>query len=675
MPVKHIDIAAALFVLTALCAQSVRADPLHFSAKDGLTINEFFQDGPIASHTVLRSGSAPRILVAFPAGNSGVALWFDRTSAPVEWIVTSAPAPVQRVDSRARKLYGTRVDVQTGAASLQIRQALLSSVRVLRDFESGSAPPRELLVDARTEGSALTWARDRLDGAAGYFLELHVTEGTLQGQRILADRNGHIGLRITAASGEPPLQPFIEKQILTVKAQPDIDARRSLQFLAYREKLLAGSWRFNTYFGRDTLISARLLMPVLTREAMEAGLGSVLTRLSGTGEVAHEEDIGEFAILDHQKSGEGLSDAPVFDYRMIDGDYLLAPVLASWLLDDPRGRARAAQFLGSQDGRAGATRTRGEIVMRNLRLVLHSAQAFADKPVFKNLVSLKAGMDAGNWRDSQDGLGGGRYPYDVNSVLVPAALRAADRLFRHHLLDPYLAPGDVEALERAASMARVWQAQAPDLFKVSIPQARARRLAAGYLETLDLPARLVSKGFDVSDIEFHALSLESNGTAIPVQHSDEGFSLLFGEPSLQDLRGVIDLLRPFPAGLLTPVGMLVANPAFASRALQAKFGRNAYHGTVIWSWQQALMLAGLDRQIRRSDLPAALRDRLERCRRQLWSTSMSQAKMRNFELWSWTWANGRFEPAAFGAANADADESNAAQLWSTVYLALSANTH
>jgi hypothetical protein len=44
--------------------------------------------------------------------------------------------------------------------------------------------------------------------------------------------------------------------------------------------------------------------------------------------------------------------------------------------------------------------------------------------------------------------------------------------------------------------------------------------------------------------------------------------------------------------------------------------------------------------------------------------------MRNSELWSWSFANGKYAIAPFGANAADADESNAAQLWSTVYLAI-----
>ena len=54
------------------------------------------------------------------------------------------------------------------------------------------------------------------------------------------------------------------------------------------------------------------------------------------------------------------------------------------------------------------------------------------------MIALKPGSDAGQWRDSNDGLGGGRFPYDVNAVFVPAALEAAGRFLDSGLLDSYL---------------------------------------------------------------------------------------------------------------------------------------------------------------------------------------------------------------------------------------------
>jgi hypothetical protein len=116
--------------------------------------------------------------------------------------------------------------------------------------------------------------------------------------------------------------------------------------------------------------------------------------------------------------------------------------------------------------------------------------------------------------------------------------------------------------------------------------------------------------------------------------------------------------------------MLVANAVFAGPEVQARFTNNAYHGTVVWSWQQALMVAGLDRQLARTDLPGELRARLASARAQLWSAIDAVGELRSSELWSWSFAEGRYRPQPFGVRRADEDESNAAQLWSTVFLAL-----
>jgi hypothetical protein len=116
--------------------------------------------------------------------------------------------------------------------------------------------------------------------------------------------------------------------------------------------------------------------------------------------------------------------------------------------------------------------------------------------------------------------------------------------------------------------------------------------------------------------------------------------------------------------------MLVANPAFAPGSLAAKFGPNAYHGTVIWSWQQALAAAGLERQLTRNDLSPAVRAKLRATQQCLWRAIAASRQVQSSELWSWRYAGGRYEVAAFGASGRDVDESNAAQLWSTVYLAL-----
>ena len=89
--------------------------------------------------------------------------------------------------------------------------------------------------------------------------------------------------------------------------------------------------------------------------------------------------------------------------------------------------------------------------------MLHAAARFADDPRAHNLIALKPGFDAGQWRDSNDGLGGGRFPYDVNAVFVPAALEAAGRFFESRLLDSYLQAADRELFSHAKAMAGTWR--------------------------------------------------------------------------------------------------------------------------------------------------------------------------------------------------------------------------
>ncbi len=663
--------------LAATSARPAVGDPgsqqrLSFDVAEGLNLNSFLRDGPVAAHLLLRSGSDPRIVVAFPAGNSGVGLWFSHGTQAVTWTLLGRPQPIVVKDAKGRPLYGMTAEVSaTGAKDLSIKQAVLSSVRVLRDYQALGTVPAEVAAGPAIEGSTMTWARDRLDGAAGYRLSILITQGALHADRVTAASGEVIGLKITAVTGETPLVPLSGTDLLNTRAQHDGAARDALSFLSYREKFLAGSWRFDTYFGRDTLMSMRLLMPALTPQAVDAGLGAVLTRLSPQGEVAHEENIGEFAVLDHLRAGIK-SDAPTFDYKMVDSTFMLAPVAAAWLLDDPRGRAQAKEFLARMDGRYGeAPRTMGADLVSNFKYVLQAAAKFADDPRAANLIALKPGISVGQWRDSNDGLAGGRFAYDVNAIFVPAALDAAGKFFSSGLLDAFLVAADRAMFARAESMAEVWRAKAAPLFDVSLPSAAARRDIADYAAALEVPDSAALRSVGESPVRFHALSLGADGGTIPVLHSDEGFEFLFGRPSAAALaQAVTALTRPFPAGLLTPVGIVVANPVYAAPGVQAQLTRSAYHGTVIWSWQQAVLAAGLERQLRRRDLPLSLKDLLHKARRQLWGAIHAAHTMRNSELWSWTIAGGQFQIAPFGANAADADESNAAQLWSTVYLAI-----
>lgn len=663
---------AAAALALAVPGAAVAAPELAYQVEEGLNLNLFLRDGAAAAHVLLRSGTEPRLLVAFPAGNSGTGLWFAPLARPATWRVERAPAAATLTDRSGRTLHGVSVTISTDAPRLLPQRAVLSSVRFLRDYQAVGKIPPEIATPITFTGQTLDLHRDRLDGAPGYNLTLTVREGRVADGAIVAGPRGRIVLDMTAATGDTPLTPLPAPELLNAAAAPDRRARDTLRFLSYREKFLAGSWRFNTYFGRDTLMSVRLLMPALQPAAIEAGLSSVLARLAPDGDVAHEEGIGEFAVLERRRDGSG-GDAATLDYAMVDSGTMLGPVAADYLLGraaPAAARRYLAQPLASE-ARPGTRDAAGALLVRNLRRVAASARAFAAAPHVANLIAIRPDRMAGEWRDSDEGLGHGRYAYDVNAVFVPAALEAAARLLDAGLLDPYLDAAARQELAGAAATAKVWRAQAPGLFRVIRPAVDARRAVADYARSLGVPADAALTALGDAPMEFHAIALNADGSPAPIVNSDEGFALLFGTPSAADLDTYVGaVMRPFPAGLMTDIGLLVANPALAGTEAQTRFTPGAYHGAVVWSWQQALMAAGLEHQLARPDLPAATRTRLRTAQAQLWRAIEATRAYGNSELWSWEYRDGAYRVVAFGAGKADVDESNAAQLWSTVYLAV-----
>ncbi|TGX49696.1 hypothetical protein E5A73_19000 [Sphingomonas gei] len=654
-------------------AQRDKAPELAYSLTEGQNLNAFVRNGKVAAHLLLRNGSEPRILVAFPAGNSGVGLWFEPLPRAAAWRLDQSPRPRSLTDGKGRPLHGIETIATIDAPRLALKQAVLSNVRFLRDYQASGRFLSELATSARIEGNRILYARDRIDGAPGYRLELEVLGGRIADRAILAGADGRIRLRIVAATGDTPLTGLSKAELLNAHAAADPAARNALAFLSYREKFLAGSWRFDTYFGRDTLMSVRLLMPALRGAAVEAGLGAVLARLNPGGEVAHEEGLAEFALIDHARHNQPGDAAATLDYGMIDDDYMLGPVAAEYLLGHA-SPAAARVFLSSRipsEARPGAADLAGALLVRNLGFAIDQAERFARDPRWQNLIGIHQGRMTGQWRDSEEGIGRGRYPYDVNAVLVPAALEAAGRLLRAGLLDSYLAPAERAAFGRATAMAATWRRAAPDLFAVEIPAPRAAAQVGDYAARVGVPAGPALAALGGQSLRYHAIALDDQGKPVPIINSDEGFALLFGHPDPADLQAYVGALaRPFPAGLMTAIGMLAANPALAAREVQNRFTPAAYHGAVVWSWQQALFAAGLARQLGRTDLPPATRAVLEDMQTKLWRAIQATRATQSSELWSWAFEKGRYKAVAFGAGKSDVDESNAAQLWSTVYLAV-----
>lgn len=664
---------AALFFTLPVNAQELmpvdKCEVLKFSVVDGDIHNEFYRCGTAAAHIVLTAGRKPRLVVAFPAGNSGVSLWLNATEDPVEVQSIDAVNGMQMINSKGHRLFGVTADITLKTSELVVNQAVLGNLRTIRTYLHEQTIPSNIQNEFSVREQSVRWQRQRLDGLGSYQLSVEILDGSFTHQNkndvhFHANKNGILRLRLVAMTGDTPLTPIPTNDLLTPDANSDPLARRALAFLSYEEKLLAGSWRFLTYFGRDTLLSTLLLMPNLKSQVIEAALGSVLERINDNGEVAHEEGIGEFAVLENTDQHRSTEATAVFDYNMVDDNYMLLPVFADYLANKPRARQRSEKFL--QRTTSNGDRY-GDILVRNIQFVLSSARPFVQSPQIANLIGLKKGRSAGQWRDSNEGLGGGKYAYDVNAALLPAALKSIVRL--DGVLDEFL-PKDF-SIDEVKMFADVWSTKVPPLFLVEIRTKQAKQKILAYARDQNIDDNLANAELRDASIRFSALALRADGEQIPVLHSDIGFTLLFNTPTEKIIEEAIDMLmKPFPVGLITPVGMVVANPVYASSAMQDIFTDGHYHGTVIWSWHHALVIAGIDRQLKRQDLPESLRVELRAARTILWAVVRATKKLKSSELWSWAYQDGQYKVALFGQSKNLKTESNAVQLWSTVFLSL-----
>lgn len=663
--------------------------PICFDRTEGEIRHRFLRHGPVAAHVALTSGMEPRVVVAFPAGNRGILL----TGAPHEQPVgLDFAGPLVPLDPETDGVRGVLVPVVAEATVLRFAGAVLGNIRTIRDAIHGVKPPgpvarHAMIVTGPKHDRALAIERGDLDGRHVHAASIEPHDGSdvsveVDGTIVVrAGADGLVRVDVVATCDATPLTPIPATRLLRGAGMAS-GARRAgtardleaLAFLAYREKLLAGSWQYLTYFGRDTLLALALLAPVAGADLLEAGLGAVIDRLSAAGDVAHEETLGEYALLEraacrraarrggapssapNRDWGRGRA-APLLDDKMVDDDFLLAPVLANYLCDVANAE-RAAAFLAAEGGR------RLDAVRANLSMVADRARPYAASGEARDLVHLRPGVPVGNWRDSAEGLGGGRVPFDVNVALVPAALTAAARLWDHPLVGPE--PGRAQA---ARDLAGAW-AGAARHFAVTIDNATARARTARFAADQGLPnVEEALRAIGDAPVSFPAIALDADLVPIPVMHGDDSLVTLLTDPSLAELEGIARrLVDPFPAGLRLPgAGTIVANPAYAGSDAQASFTAGHYHGTVAWSWPHAAFAAGLARQLARPDLPGSTRTRLLDAQRVLWEGIDATADLRGTEFWSFAVRDGRYRAVPAQGAGI-VNESNPVQLWSCTWL-------
>ena len=670
--------------MTVARAAAAAVATLLFQVREGGNVNLFYQSPTAAYHLRATNPENPRLLIAFPAGNSGVLLSFS--DAGLRW----TPGPWAEWDG-ADGVRGASAELTADRSSVTLSGAILDSMRLIRDaplypreVEDRRRLARALGLDASgwaearasARGGILTLTRRTLDDKNHYRVELRSPDAVIEagpgGRWTIRDPRGQaLRLFVRAGVDYAPLTPLPPQQLLSPGAlaayraapegSPYRDALDRLRFLVYKEKMLAGSHRFLTYFGRDTMLTTLLAWTDLSVDARESALRSVLDRLSQDGVVAHEEDIGEqaerrrvhdaLARLDAgDKDGAraALRDlqSPLYDYKMIDGEPLVALLAHRYLTDPALPAERRESFLASYR----------VPLRRALRRLAQEALPYARDPKPTNLVALRH-PTVGDWRDSDAGNGFGRYPGSVDAYLIPAALAVLPQTAAAAGIDPRsLCDEPLERLAQAWSGAR-------SAFEVSLSAEQVRRRLAAFLAAVPRTERRYYEArlgpLDrVGPVRFTALSLDADGKPVPVMSSDGVLDLLLGKPSAARRDQDLDALsRPYPLGLATEVGAVAANAALSDRPKDAElFNRTAYHGAVIWGWQQTALVEGAER--------AGARKASEEARRAI-ARAGDDARL---ELWTFDPRPGGAVAAPFNLGSGTDNEADPVQLWSSVPL-------
>lgn len=374
---------------------------------------------------------------------------------------------------------------------------------------------------------------------------------------------------------------------------------------------------------------------------------------------------------------------------MIDSNYYLAPVMDNYFVKSAVGRSRQDAFLSQKAtlnfGNRGLLYS--NLALRNAEEVMGSAARFAAPggQTKANLVHLEQDQIVGEWRDSTYGIGGGRIPYDVNTALVPAALRAIASLSGAGFF-----PEHPDWSTTAAKYAKVWEDSTLQFFQEIVPMAQAKSLVQSYASSAGYGFPSHASNI-TNDVIYHGLSLNGNDDqpVIKVMNTDDCFRhYLLNTTNEDQLTAFINqtannIRAPFPVGLSNPLGLLVANPAYGGAPVYAaNWTNNAYHGTVIWSWPMAMMAAGLQRQIGRcseSSPPAfcsdsTVRENAVAAYTHLWDLIEANSAHTSSEVWSWQYKNGGFQYIDFGALppppGTSPTESDIRQLWSLTFLAV-----
>ncbi|KAI5813687.1 hypothetical protein BZA77DRAFT_320925 [Pyronema omphalodes] len=745
----------AFLSASSVFASAPAAEDLRLQVTAEGNINYFLRDETTAAQVLFTdtknatSGGIRRFLTAFPAGNSGQVTYFHPLNDTSDVFTVSLVNGTLKSETGDHEKVGVKGAMEFSKDS-KMGVTVMGATRAVRDYVEGRGVMHEIFnytLSPVFNESYFQLNRKWINSSKTMDLTFHAGENlrfavtpssngytppTIEFLRKGAGpgyANWSVLLNETSLTGLPTTGLFLAENATSTYnfkgsgSDPKALANalhglnngtnpiaKQISFLTYADKFTAGGFRFLTYFGRDTLFSLRLLMPLLQTEAIESALGSVIARTNPIdGGLCHEETIGDYASFVNINNNESYKgDEANFDYKMVDTDMLLLPVLSHYFLELPQGKNRAAVLLNKTSEFANGT-TYAKLLDHNIQRVFNLTTPFAKNPVAENLIAFKKGIPVGNWRDSNAGNGWGTVAFDNNVAYAPACLRAIQALSEAGIIDQSLA-------RKASTYASVWESKAETFFKTTVDYQTSEKRLHNFIQAANLTEGLLygegslnstntsttTRRYPVATLKkqesnttFYSISRNSD-SQIQVLNSDLGFALLLRTEISSDLlRGVVTALQPFPRGLLTNIGMLISNPAYSSNTSDIPtFSPAAYHGTVVWSFQQAIMAAGIQRQLNfcggsvsspqvdfnkpPSKSPVWCKDKqlvkdLKDAQMRLWQGIKGVADETLFsELWSYTYdkMKQRFEVIGLGALAPEGTEADAIQLWSFTFLAL-----
>jgi hypothetical protein len=498
---------------------------------------------------------------------------------------------------------------------------------------------------------------------------------------------------------------------------------RGVELLSTKEKLMAGLPNFATYFGRDMMMTALMMRPIWSPAMSEHVIASVLRKLGPRGDVSHEEALAGQAIREnavvydsliaeyfraerhgrHQQAKTSLSRAREVlrdlqatreNYHMVDDEFQLPVLEARYLADSTVPAEQKRAFLLERSD-SGASRL--ALMLRELALVSAKTGPYVQRPVATNMVSFpkrdSIHWRSASWRDSDAGYAGGRFAMDINVIWAPQALKATAATlenlrslgFTPQALDS-AAPeigrtplGDY--LRDSSSLRRAidaWKGTRRH-FEVTLSPDQIRQRTSAKLAWLPAEEsrywrKMMSDQGEMRDsLAFLALSLDANGRPISVVNTDPATELFLDADMQPEAvrQQVAPFLRPYPVGLLVGgLGPLVANDAYAPRAIWERFKTDHYHGPrVVWGREVNLFFIGVGNQISRAfDRSGKLQDpalaphvqTLDDALHRILA-AVNASGLQHNELWSYEIKEGKLLPVRYGT-------SSDVQLWNTTNL-------